>query len=102
MIASDIALKHGFQSNFAGVLAQLKVDHYHPWWFRDGRGTIGSFVPSEIVFGAAIVSKNLTPNPFPSGKGNRMRGRTPSSSGKGNRMEKRHWKDRWNWARWGA
>jgi hypothetical protein len=35
--------------------------------------TIGSFVPSEIVFGLIMEANNLTPNPFPSGKGNRMR-----------------------------
>jgi hypothetical protein len=30
--------------------------------------------------------KNLTPNPFPSGKGNRMRESNLFPSGKGNRM----------------
>jgi hypothetical protein len=34
--------------------------------------TIGGFVPSKVVFRAVMVSDNLTPNHFPSGKGNQI------------------------------
>jgi hypothetical protein len=47
------------------------------WWFRDDDTTIGSFVPSEIVF--ARGASNLTPNPFPHPR----RGRRSLSRGAG-------------------
>jgi hypothetical protein len=38
----------------------LLQSSYHGWWFRDASTTIGSFVPSEIVFAAKPASPDLS------------------------------------------
>ncbi len=43
------------------------------WWVLEQSTTTGGFVPSKVVFDLIMTADNLTPNPFPSGKGNKMR-----------------------------
>jgi hypothetical protein len=57
----------------ATLLKSKKAILYHMLWFRDSYTTKGSFVPSKIVFAVWWRVENLTPSPFPSGKGDRIR-----------------------------